>query len=301
MTRRRKGRDISGILLLDKPSGLTSNRALQQVKRAFDARKAGHTGSLDPLATGLLPLCFGEATKVSAYLLDAEKSYEADICLGITTNTGDSDGEIIATHSTDHLASVDVMDVLAGFRGDIEQIPPMFSALKKDGKRLYKLAREGVEVERSPRKVRIFDLTMLSLEKERLRIAVHCSKGTYIRTLAEDIGNSLNCGAHITALRRTGLGPFAINQAHELDSVVDDPEAFEASLLNADTALTHLPAVRLGSQEVTAVMHGNAVANSNETTLGVVRMYDPNEEFLGIGEIGKDHQLCPRRIMCGKS
>ena len=301
MTRRRKGRDISGILLLDKPSGLTSNRALQQVKRAFDARKAGHTGSLDPLATGLLPLCFGEATKVSAYLLDAEKSYEADICLGITTNTGDSDGEIIATHSTDHLASVDVMDVLAGFRGEIEQIPPMFSALKKDGKRLYKLAREGVEVERSPRKVRIFDLTMLSLEKERLRIAVHCSKGTYIRTLAEDIGNSLNCGAHITALRRTGLGPFAINQAHELDSVVDDPEAFEASLLNADTALTHLPAVRLGSQEVTAVMHGNAVANSNETTLGVVRMYDPNEEFLGIGEIGKDHQLCPRRIMCGKS
>ena len=301
MTRRRKGRDISGILLLDKPSGLTSNRALQQVKRAFDARKAGHTGSLDPLATGLLPLCFGEATKVSAYLLDAEKSYEADICLGITTNTGDSDGEIIATHSTDHLASVDVMDVLAGFRGEIEQIPPMFSALKKDGKRLYKLAREGVEVERTPRKVRIFDLTMLSLEKERLRIAVHCSKGTYVRTLAEDIGNSLNCGAHITALRRTGLGPFAINQAHELDSVVDDPEAFEASLLNADTALTHLPAVRLGSQEVTAVMHGNAVANSNETTLGVVRMYDPNEEFLGIGEIGKDHQLCPRRIMCGKS
>lgn len=301
MTRRRKGRDINGILLLDKPTDITSNRALQQVKRALDARKAGHTGSLDPLATGLLPVCFGEATKVSAYLLEAEKSYEADICLGITTNTGDSDGEIVATHSTEHVTSAAVAQVLPSFRGEIDQVPPMYSALKKDGKRLYKLAREGVEVERPARRVTIFKLTMLSLEDQLLRIAVHCSKGTYIRTLAEDIGVALQCGAHISALRRTSLGPFAIHQALALDTILQDPLTAEGSLLSVDRALIHLPAIHVATKAATAIKHGNAVEAVGDKALGLVRMYDSSEQFLGIGEIGNDRQLCPRRIMCGKT
>ncbi|OQX45033.1 MAG: tRNA pseudouridine(55) synthase TruB, partial [Candidatus Sedimenticola endophacoides] len=208
MGRRPRGRDVQGILLLDKPLGVTSNKALQRVKQIFFARKAGHTGSLDPEAGGLLPICFGGATKVSAYLLDADKRYWVRVRLGETTTTADAEGELLRTRPVEGVTEALLGDALARFRGEIQQIPPMYSALKHQGERLYKLAREGVEVERKPRTITIYELKLLAWESPHLELEVRCSKGTYIRTLAEDIGEVLGCGAHVAALRRTGLGPY---------------------------------------------------------------------------------------------
>ncbi|MGR8948764.1 MAG: tRNA pseudouridine(55) synthase TruB [Gammaproteobacteria bacterium] len=301
MSRQRRGRAIDGILLLDKPSGISSNSALQQVKRLLNARKAGHTGSLDPLATGLLPVCFGEATKVSAYLLEADKRYEADVRLGATTNTGDSDGEITSTTPADHITQAQVKSALTAFIGEIDQIPPMYSALKKDGERLYKLARKGLEIEREPRRVTIFSLRLLAMSEAHLRIDVRCSKGTYIRTLAEDIGKALRCGAHITALRRTASGPYRIEQAHRLDNSAQSVEELEAALLPIDSALMHFPAVHLAADLANSVAHGNPVQQPGDSGFGMVRMYDAAEQFLGIGEFTDYGHLAPRRIMSGNS
>ena len=300
MGRRRRGREINGILLLDKPQGMSSNAALQAVKRVYDARKAGHTGSLDPLATGLLPLCFGEATKVSAYLLDADKSYEAVMRLGITTTTGDSEGELKEQRPTDNINESRIAETLNNFRGEIKQIPPMFSALKRNGQPLYKLARQGIEIDREPRSVRIHSLELLDWRGENLRVAVRCSKGTYIRTLAEDIGASLGCGAHLVSLRRTSTGPFTIDGATTLDFIQNNrqqPATLATLLLACDSALTAVPAVELGSEEARMVMQGNRVNPLRRCAVGMVRMYGPSSSFLGIGEITPDGLVAPRRIM----
>ncbi len=204
-----RGRDVNGILLLDKPSGITSNDALQQVKRLYFAKKAGHTGSLDPLASGVLPICMGEATKVSAFLLDADKRYQVRCQLGVRTATADAEGEVLETRPVGNYSEQQLEAVLDGFRGSIEQVPPMYSALKHEGQRLYKLARQGVEVEREARTVEIYQLTLTGRGPDWIDIAVHCSKGTYVRTLAEDIGDRLGCGAHVSALRRTAVGPYS--------------------------------------------------------------------------------------------
>ena len=302
MGRRRSGRDVNGIVLLDKPLGMSSNAALQAVKRVFNARKAGHTGSLDPLATGLLPLCFGEATKVSAYLLDADKAYDAEIRLGVTTTTGDSEGQIKAERATDHLDESKVRQILARFVGEIEQIPPMYSAIKKDGQPLYKLARKGIEVERSPRRVTISKLELLDWDKDYLKVSVCCSKGTYIRTLAEDIGSALECGAHLLSLRRTASGPFSLDAATELGTLEEssgDAPALDAFLLPTDAALTALPSVLLDEDTADFVTRGNKVKLAEQLRQGMVRMYGPTEIFLGIGEITAEGCVAPRRIMCG--
>ena len=208
MARRRKGRNISGILLLDKPLNLTSNAALQRVKRLYKADKAGHTGSLDPLATGLLPICLGAATKASAFLLDADKRYLTTVKLGEKTTTADAEGEIIETRAVEGVTQESVTAVLQQFIGEIEQLPPMYSAVKHKGERLYKLAREGKEVERKTRRITIYSIDLVSLHDDLLELDIHCSKGTYVRTLAEDIGEELGCGGHVAALRRTLVGPY---------------------------------------------------------------------------------------------
>lgn len=301
MGRRRKGRVLDGILLLDKPSGITSNRALQQAKRAFNAQKAGHTGSLDPLATGLLPLCFGNATKVSAYLLEADKTYEAELSLGSTTTTGDAEGELEQEFSTEHLTSALIDEVLLQFLGTSQQIPPMYSALKRDGQPLYKLARQGIEVDRASRTVTIHELTRLYFEGNKLGVRVRCSKGTYIRTLAEDIATALDCGAHLSKLRRTSLGPYQISDAVGIetislaDSATGDQDHLLASI---DSALSHLPEVRLHADCVQFVTRGNPVPIAEAVPQGMVRMYAQERRFIGIGEIIGDGRVTPRRIMC---
>jgi len=237
MASRRRGRLLDGVLLLDKPEGLSSNHALQRARRAMDARKAGHTGTLDPFATGLLVCCFGKATKISGLLLDADKAYEATIQLGCETDSGDLTGTVVAT--ADNFLGVTQAQVdaaLAQFRGPIQQIPPMFSALKRDGKPLYEYARQGIELERPPRDVVIHQLELISFTPTELRVFVHCSKGTYIRTLAQDIGRALGCYAHLTALRRTQVGPFSIETSIELEALQNQSEP-ETTLI----ALADLP------------------------------------------------------------
>ncbi len=246
---RRRGRDIHGILLLDKPAGITSNDALQRVKRLYDARKAGHTGSLDRPATGLLPLCFGEATKFSAYLLDANKYYRATCKLGIETTTGDAAGDVVQERPVPDLKEQELEDVLINFRGDIQQVPPMYSALKHKGQRLYELAYQGVEVERSARPVTIFRLQLIRLEKDCFEIDVLCSKGTYIRTLAEDIGKRLGCGAHVESLRRLGAGPYSAEQMIDMSTLeglaAEGRQSLDSRLLSVDTALYDMPEITL--------------------------------------------------------
>lgn len=294
-------RPVSGVLLLDKPPGCTSNQALQRVKRLFRARKAGHTGSLDPLATGLLPLCFGEATKVSGFLLNADKHYRVRVKLGVRTDTGDSDGEVIEERPAEGITDARLEEVLAGFRGEIEQVPPMYSARKHKGRRLYELAREGVEVERRPETVSIQRLEMLGREGDELELDVACSKGTYVRALVEAFGESLGCGAHVTALRRLGVDPYAGQAMHtleELESLVESGglEALDATLLPIDTALTHLPVVKLGLDAAFYLRQGQPVLAPNAPTRGELRLYQ-GERFLGIGEVLSDGRVAPRRLI----
>ena len=261
--RRAKGRDVNGILLLDKPSGITSNDALQQVKRLYFARKAGHTGSLDPLASGVLPICMGEATKVSAFLLDADKYYRVRCQLGVRTSTGDAEGEVLETRAVAGCSPQQLEAVLEQFRGSIEQIPPMYSALKHQGQRLYKLARQGVEVERQPRSVQIYTLKLTGQGDDWIDIEVHCSKGTYVRTLVEDIGEKLGCGAHVSALRRTGVGPYddsglvSIAALEQLKQ--NDPSAMDRLLLPIESALTQWPDVSLSSDAAFYLQQGQPV------------------------------------------
>lgn len=308
-SRRRSGRNVTGILLLDKPAGLSSNEALQRVKRLYQARKAGHTGSLDPLATGLLPCCLGDATKFSSFLLDADKHYRVRVRLGQTTTTGDAEGELIDERPVPgDLDAERVRAVLKGFLGTIEQLPPMYSALKHQGQRLYKLARQGVEVERSPRQIDIHALELLAVELPEIGLDVHCSKGTYVRTLAEDIGKALGCGAHVSALRRTGVGPYVesveapfvtMEQIEKLlDSDLPDPLAqLDALLLGLDSALRHWPALRLSADTAFYLAQGQAVLVPRAPTEGLVRLYDPSERFLGVGTILDDGRVQPKRLI----
>lgn len=299
--KRQRGRNISGILLLDKPLGITSNKALQTVKRLFDANKAGHTGNLDPLATGLLPICFGEATKLSAFLLDADKRYLGRVKLGQRTLTADAEGEVIETRPVDPALDEErVREVLARFSGEIEQIPPMHSAVKHQGQPLYKLAHKGLEVERKPRTVTIFSLELLSFENDCLEIAVHCSKGTYIRTLAEDIGEALGCGAHLAKLHRTQVGSFTEADSFSLDQLQalaeQGMEALDACLLPLEATLTEWPSVELSESMSFYVRQGQAVLVPNAPTRGWVRLISPAKRFIGVGQVLDDGRIGPKRL-----
>ena len=294
-------RRVNGILLLDKPSGLTSNAALQAVKKLYRARKAGHTGSLDPLATGLLPICFGEATKVSGFLLDADKDYRVTCKFGERTTTGDAEGEVLEQHPVEDLSEDRLREVMQGFLGDIEQIPPMYSALKHKGERLYKLARAGVEVEREPRQVTIHALELLTLTPPLAEIRVHCSKGTYVRTLVEDIGAALGCGAHVSGLRRLGVGPF--DDSHMIDMeglqavAAESEHALDQLLLPLESGLAQWPDVRLSSDAAFYLRQGQPVLVPKAPTAGLVRLYEGESRFLGVGEILDDGRVAPRRLM----
>lgn len=299
--RRVRGRDVNGILLLDKPSGITSNDALQQVKRLFYAKKAGHTGSLDPLASGVLPICMGEATKVSAFLLDADKRYQVRCQLGVRTTTADAEGEVVETRPVASWTAEQIDTVFNEFRGSIEQIPPMYSALKHQGQRLYKLARQGVEVERAPRPVDIYELTLTGQGDDWIDIDVHCSKGTYIRTLAEDIGEKLGCGAHVSALRRSMVGPYGAGQLVTLDQLQhlkeNDMPAMDDLLLPIESALSQWPDVDLSTDAAFYLQQGQPVLVPHAPTSGWVRLYEGNRSFLGMGEILDDGRVAPRRLM----
>jgi tRNA pseudouridine55 synthase len=287
-------RRVNGILLLDKPSGMTSNAALQAVKRLYHARKAGHTGSLDPLATGLLPLCFGEATKVSGFLLDADKRYRVVCKLGERTTTGDAEGEVLEQRPVENVTGASLRKMLEGFVGEIEQIPPMYSAVKHKGERLYKLARQGVEVEREARKVDIHSLELRDFSPPVFEIDVHCSKGTYVRTLVEDIGELLGCGAHVTALRRLAVGPFDDSQLIDMETL--EAKAAE-SMAALDSGLAQWPGVRLSGDAAFYLRQGQPVLVPQAPTEGWVRLYEGESRFLGMGEILDDGRVAPRRLM----
>jgi len=299
--RRNRGRDVHGVLLLDKPIGITSNTALQRVKRLFDARKAGHTGSLDPLASGMLPICLGEATKISGYLLDADKRYRAVCKLGIKTNSGDADGEIIEQRTVGRLDRTRVAEVLEGFVGRITQIPPMHSAIKRNGVPLYKLAHQGIEVEREPREVEIHQVELIRLEGDELEFDVHCSKGTYVRTLAEDIGEELGCGAHIIALRRTGVG--VMNGSHMVDAETLDAlaqrghEALDEILTPMEDALADWPVVRLSQDASYYLCQGQPVFVPRLQERGLVRLFNGDAGFLGLGTVLDDGRIAPKRLV----
>ncbi|MCH8895929.1 MAG: tRNA pseudouridine(55) synthase TruB [Proteobacteria bacterium] len=298
--RRQKGRAIDGVLLLDKPIGLTSNQALQRVKRLFDARKAGHTGSLDPLASGLLPVCLGQATKVSGFLLDARKRYQVTARLGQRTDTGDADGQVVEEQPVPPLDDDAVKRVLAQFAGLQKQVPPMYSAIKHQGQRLYKLARRGIEIERQPRQIEIYGLELLSLEADALELDVACSKGTYVRTLIEDIARALGTVAHVTVLRRLGVGPYAEGRMYklgELEALAEQGmERLDEILLPVDSALEHWPSVELGADSAYYLMQGQAVMAPGAPSSGKVRLYDEGHGFLGIGEVKLDGRVAPTRL-----
>jgi tRNA pseudouridine55 synthase len=288
-------RNIHGILLLDKRLGISSNKALQEVKRLFNATKAGHTGSLDPLATGLLPICFGEATKVSGMMLDDNKRYRVIVQLGIKTDTGDLEGKVIQTLPIPELSVEEIKAVLEIFTGIIDQIPPMYSALKQNGKKLYELAREGITVERKARRITIFDLKLLNAQQDTLELEVYCSKGTYIRSLAEDIGDKLGCGATVKALRRIQSGQFSIELARPLEQLqaLKDQDLM-ATLVDVDTPLKSLPCVQLNNQQAVSIKFGQSLEFEEEAR-GAVRMYHA-DGFLGLGEMRLDGKLAPKKL-----
>ncbi len=292
---------IDGIFLLDKPIGMTSNAALQRVKRMFNAKKAGHTGSLDPIATGMLPICFGEATKFSQFLLESDKSYHVTAKLGVQTTTGDREGEIIAEKPWQDIHAEQIRKVMKQFVGEIEQIPPMYSALKFQGDPLYKLARRGIEVERKPRKITIFSLTFEILEENQFTFTVHCSKGTYVRTLVEDIGRELACGAHVTALNRMMVSPYQHASMYSLSSIEtiaaqSGMAGLAACLLPMETAVQRLEAVKLSTASVFYLQQGQSVRTNMSTPYSLVRLLDESGKFLGIGEVLADGRVKPYRL-----
>lgn len=288
---------VHGILLLDKPLGLSSTTALSRAKRLFNAAKAGHTGTLDPMATGLLPLCFGEATKFATDLLDADKSYEAVLQLGVTTASGDAEGAVLQVRPVT-VKAADIEPVLARFRGPIAQVPPMYSALKRDGKPLYEYARAGIELERAARAIVIHRLEQVAFAGDRLTIAVDCSKGTYVRTLGEDIGAALGCGAHLVALRRTRVGALRLADAVTLDQLdAMDAAQRTASLLGMDALLSNLPRVDLDVTLAGRFMQGQRLPwPADGTPAGAVRVYGP-AGLLGLAELRADQVLAPTRVM----
>ena len=296
MARRRKGRDIHGILLLDKPAGMSSNQAVQKVRWLFQARKAGHTGTLDPFATGLLPICLGEASKTAAFMLDADKTYEARARLGVATETGDIEGQVVREAPVPELDAAAIDAVLERFRGSIEQVPPMYSALKHQGQPLYKLAREGKQVEREPRRVTIHELERLAWEPPDLAFRVRCSKGTYVRTLAEDIAAALGSCAHLRELRRTASGAFSGGMV-TLDELEEKAEAGIAGslLLPPEAGLMHWPALQLDAAAALRFSNGNPV-QTEAANAGPARVYGPSGTLLGLGEFDAAKFLKPKRI-----
>ncbi|PTQ90998.1 tRNA pseudouridine(55) synthase TruB [Agitococcus lubricus] len=293
-------RPIDGILLLDKPQGMTSNHALQRIKHLFNAEKAGHTGSLDPLATGLLPICLGEATKYSQHLLDADKVYRTRMRLGQKTTTADAEGDIIEESQVPQLSLAEIEQVLSRFRGTIEQIPSMYSALKKDGKPLYELARKGIEVAREPRTIQIYRLTLLKAEPLYWELEVACSKGTYIRNLVEDIGEVIGCGAHVADLRRLASGAFQLNPQLSLDYVVSVSEqglaALDQLLLPAWAAMADKPKITLSENSTYYLLHGQPV-RVNGLGHEDVLIFDHQQRFLGLGYQNDDGLLAPKRLL----
>ena len=288
-------KQVDGVLLLDKPVGMTSNDALQKARRLFSAAKGGHTGTLDPLASGLLPLCFGEATKFSADLLDADKTYEAELKLGVTTDSGDAEGQVTATAAV-HVSESDIFNVLPRFTGDIQQVPPMHSALKRDGRPLYELARQGIEVERAPRAVTIHAIECLGFAGDVLHLRVKCSKGTYIRVLAADIGAALGCGAHLTALRRTEVGDLSLAGAVTLVELEAMDEAVRPVRLQpVDALLQSLPRIDVAGDAAQRFRHGNPV-DLPAGLAGKIRVYE-NDRLIGVGEPGREGRLWPKRLV----
>ena len=304
MPQKRKGRKLTGIFLLDKEKGLTSNKALQQIKQLFDAEKAGHTGSLDPLATGVLPICFGQATKFSRFLLDAEKSYETIIELGVTTESGDAEGKVVRKRPSGHLNVECIESALKLYRGKIQQIPSMFSALKVDGERLYKLARKGITIDRDPRNIEIRELKLLSFSGNEAKLFIRCSKGTYVRTLVEDIGESIGCGAHVRELRRLQVASLSIRDCFTFESIRDlrqKNEFLDAKLLSVGSALSGLSKVFVSENSEISLRHGKTICFECSAPLGLVAMYVKNSkregEFLGIGEFLSNGCLSPKKML----
>lgn len=295
-------RQVDGILLLDKPQSLTSNCALQCVKRLFKAKKAGHTGSLDPIATGMLPLCFGEATKFSQFLLESDKSYHVVAQLGVETKTGDSEGTVTHVKSTAHVKMNTIQQVLDSFIGEIEQVPPMFSAIKHHGKPLYELARKGIEVERKPRRTTIFSIDFESFDQDELIFRVHCSKGTYIRTLVEDMGRALSCGAHVKNLRRLTVSPYHYSTMYTLQQLeaIAKERGFlglNACLLPVETSVEIYPAVKLSTSAAFYLRMGQPVRATLPAETTLVRLLSEDARFLGMGEVMIDGRVKPHRLV----
>ncbi|MCG9581563.1 tRNA pseudouridine(55) synthase TruB [Vibrio tubiashii] len=308
MARRRKGRPINGVVLLDKPTGISSNDALQKVKRIYFAEKAGHTGALDPLATGMLPICLGEATKFSQFLLDSDKRYRVIAKLGERTDTSDSDGEVVETRPVD--VSLDKLEAcIDAFRGESDQVPSMFSALKYQGKPLYEYARKGIEVPRESRKITVYEIVLHRFEGDEVEMEVHCSKGTYIRTIVDDLGEMLGCGAHVTMLRRTGVAKYPyekmvtleqlnelLEQAHRDE--VAPKELLDPLLLPMDTAVEDLPEVNLNAELTNLVQHGMPVQVFGAPEGTPLRMTSGEEKlFIGVAEVNDDGKVAPKRLV----
>lgn len=316
MPRRRRGRDVHGVVVLDKPAGLSSNDAVQRVKRLFGARKVGHTGALDPLATGVLPLCLGEATKFSQFLLDSDKEYRTKVRLGVATDTGDADGQTIAERPVEGVTRPRVEAALDAFRGEIEQVPSMYSAVKHQGQPLYKLARQGIQVERQARPITIYRNDVVDFQGDVLELLIHCSKGTYVRTIAHDLGEALGCGAHVVELRRTMAGPYREDdllaledlEARRRDGCIDD------SLRPTASTVGQWPRVQLAGAPAFYLKQGQPVLVPHLPTAGWVRLYEcaagnspaadvgtdaADGRFIGVGEILDDGRVAPRRLIVG--
>jgi tRNA pseudouridine55 synthase len=297
---RHSRRSIDGILLLDKPADITSNRALQVAKGLFRARKAGHTGSLDPLATGLLPICFGAATRLSEFLLGARKTYRVKCLLGVATDSGDAHGEVVGTAPQPRLTALEIESVLRAFIGESDQVPPMYSALKHQGRRLYEFARQGIDVPRPARRITIFSIEDLAVELPHVSFTVACSKGTYVRSLVEDMAVALGTVGHVLELRRLGVGPFSAAGMIDLPSLralAGESEAsLDAVLLPVDQALPDWPALHMGADSARRLCQGQAVGPESVASVGLVKIYGPAAEFLGVGEVLADGRVAPRRI-----
>lgn len=307
--RQAKGRKVSGVLLLNKPVGMSSNQALQQAKRLFYVAKAGHTGSLDPLATGVLPLCFGEATKFSQFLLDADKRYRTTYRLGAFTTTGDTDGEKLEPVSAAAITRDQVLAELEFFKGDIQQVPPMYSALKHNGEPLYKLARQGIEIERKARPVTIYSIDLLGFrpgEEAEVDLDIHCSKGTYVRSIAEDLGRALGCGAHVSALHRTQAGPFGEAASVTLDQLREErgeglAELLDHHLLPVDAPVKSLPEMTLAADSAYYFRQGNPIMDPQVYRIGdegdMVRVFAEDGDFLGVGLLDDEGRVAPKRLV----
>ena len=306
--RRFRGREVNGILLLDKPAGITSNDALQQVKRIYAAAKAGHTGALDPLATGMLPICLGEATKFSQFLLEADKRYRVVAKLGVRTNTSDADGEIVETRPV-NVVTGDLLSALDRFRGESQQIPSMYSALKYQGKPLYQYAREGIEIPRESRPITVYDLQLIRFEGDEVELEIHCSKGTYIRTIVDDLGELLGCGAHVAVLRRLAVANYPSDRMltlEQLACILENCQAQEILprleldplLLPMDTAVAHLPEVHMSELVAGYINQGQAVQVPNAPLEGIVRLtMGEAHQFIGVGEIDDEGKVAPKRLV----